>query len=474
MANKKFSQFTSRTAAQQTLANTFVVGYDPTLPSSTANIRMTADELKTLLGVGSLAIGEAVGGGTANRVLYIDNSGNLADSPNLTFSGTHLGLNNGSVAAPSLQFGGVATGLSRSTGTGIERLNFSLAGNGGFVLYRDTVATLNRFGVNLTTDPTAVVHARGNGTTTGELLRLADSAGTVRDLLLDNGQRVFDHATVTSSFNAYTFNVRYNFSTPGNTYNLFSYVSTATAVGGNTGAIHGYSGGVVQFINATNYTGGSAFMNLTTSSGAIIIQQSSTSANNYALLLASTQTAPVLRMQNNVANPTTNARLAQFDYNNGSLLAAPAGWQEIFFRFNTRPVVGNYLTEDIAGIGVRLSEYTISNSEATNELSEIAFSTMLAGTLSRRFFLRGNNLGLNTPDQFGSGAGVISIADRTTAPNANPTAASLLYSANGRLKTYYSGERDIVVSDGTTGGVTVAAGTVRVNINGTDYDLLRA
>ena len=46
----------------------------------------------------------------------------------------------------------------------------------------------------------------------------------------------------------------------------------------------------------------------------------------------------------------------------------------------------------------------------------------------------GSNYGLGTTDQFGSGAGVIGIANRTTAPTTNPTGGGVLYVESGALK----------------------------------------
>lgn len=46
----------------------------------------------------------------------------------------------------------------------------------------------------------------------------------------------------------------------------------------------------------------------------------------------------------------------------------------------------------------------------------------------------GTNVGVNTSSQFGSGAGVIGIANRTTAPTTNPTGGGVLYVESGALK----------------------------------------
>jgi len=56
-----------------------------------------------------LAVGNAVGGGTANGVLYANGTGNLATSAGLAFNGATLTLPLGSSATPSLILGNNAT-----------------------------------------------------------------------------------------------------------------------------------------------------------------------------------------------------------------------------------------------------------------------------------------------------------------------------------------------------------------------------
>lgn len=50
---------------------------------------------------GEIAIGNTVAGGTPNDVLYIDNNGNLANSPNLAFYGATLTTGTGFIATPT-------------------------------------------------------------------------------------------------------------------------------------------------------------------------------------------------------------------------------------------------------------------------------------------------------------------------------------------------------------------------------------
>ena len=45
----------------------------------------------------------------------------------------------------------------------------------------------------------------------------------------------------------------------------------------------------------------------------------------------------------------------------------------------------------------------------------------------------GGNFGLNTPDQFGAGRGVIAIANALAVPSANPAGGGVLYVKNGAL-----------------------------------------
>lgn len=69
------------------------------------------------------------------------------------------------------------------------------------------------------------------------------------------------------------------------------------------------------------------------------------------------------------------------------------------------------------------------------------------------------NLGLNTNDQFGSGQGVIGIANRAVAPTTNPTGGAVLYAESGALKGRGSG--------GTT--TTIAAAEPHCPVCGADY-----
>lgn len=62
------------------------VPYDPTTSGLTAtNVQAAIDEI-VAAGTGGMVVGDPVSGGTANRILFIDGSGNLANSGNLVFN----------------------------------------------------------------------------------------------------------------------------------------------------------------------------------------------------------------------------------------------------------------------------------------------------------------------------------------------------------------------------------------------------
>jgi len=107
-------------------------------------------------------------------------------------------------------------------------------------------------------------------------------------------------------------------------------------------------------------------------------------------------------------------------------------------------------TEDGDGIRLISSAYTdryldfqsamAQEIKATNDMyirsgsnSGIHFLTNGAGTARIKIASDGS-LGINTETQFGSGAGVIGIANATTAPTANPIGGGVLYVQSGALK----------------------------------------
>ena len=80
--------------------------------------------------------------------------------------------------------------------------------------------------------------------------------------------------------------------------------------------------------------------------------------------------------------------------------------------------------------------------------SEWIFANTVGGVNYQSFRIRGRNIGIGTSSFGTSSEGVLGIANAPTVPTGNPTDGSVLYSNGGRLKTYYSGEKDIVVTDG--------------------------
>ena len=75
---------------------------------------------------------------------------------------------------------------------------------------------------------------------------------------------------------------------------------------------------------------------------------------------------------------------------------------------------------------------TTSHAARTGALSFA--TTNNATTPAERLRIVGpGNIGINTPDQFGGGAGVVGLADAVTAPTTNPTGGVVLYSAAGVL-----------------------------------------
>ena len=138
------------------------------------------------LPISGISIGDAIASGNANRVLYQNASNQLAQSANLTFDGNQLGLANGLVSAPSLTFtGNAGTGLYRSTGTGIERLLMAVDENEALRVYRDTVGSLTRVGINTGADPDATLDIQGSGS--DPVINLRDSSGVIRFIASQTG-----------------------------------------------------------------------------------------------------------------------------------------------------------------------------------------------------------------------------------------------------------------------------------------------
>jgi hypothetical protein len=81
---------------------------------------------------------------------------------------------------------------------------------------------------------------------------------------------------------------------------------------------------------------------------------------------------------------------------------------------------------------------TDSDSAITNTNGNIIFSNgasaTVAGLTERMRITSTGNFGFRTTDQFGSGVGVIGVANATTVPTTNPTGGGVLYVEGGALK----------------------------------------
>ena len=83
-----------------------------------------------------------------------------------------------------------------------------------------------------------------------------------------------------------------------------------------------------------------------------------------------------------------------------------------------------------AGIYSMIEDITIGSEDAS-----LLFKTVYNGVWGEKVRISSNgNIGFRTVDQFGSGVGVIGIANATTVPSSNPTDGGVLYVENGDLK----------------------------------------
>lgn len=87
-------------------------------------------------------------------------------------------------------------------------------------------------------------------------------------------------------------------------------------------------------------------------------------------------------------------------------------------------------------------------------------SSNLAGTGTGLYLHSNGNLGLFGIGSFGGGTGVLSIADRTTAPSSNPTGGGIVWSESGSLKHRSSGGAVTTLGDnvGFFGGTDFQGG----------------
>lgn len=97
---------------------------------STKFLREDATWVVPSTGSGNMAIGNAVGSGTANRVLFEDGSVNLADSANLTYSSGTLTVASGNISCPGASTDGECFGANASTATNSVAIGKSATARG--------------------------------------------------------------------------------------------------------------------------------------------------------------------------------------------------------------------------------------------------------------------------------------------------------------------------------------------------------
>lgn len=119
------------------------------------------------------------------------------------------------------------------------KISYTLTGVAGLTNYA-IASNAGRWG-NGTLTPTAKLHVRGDGTTTGELLRLDDSASANRLLVLDNGTSTFTSDAGSTPFRFQTSTAtNYVGLNPGTTSNItFGNPSGALSIGIHSGAANG-------------------------------------------------------------------------------------------------------------------------------------------------------------------------------------------------------------------------------------------
>lgn len=115
----------------------------------------------------------------------------------------------------------------------------------------------------------------------------------------------------------------------------------------------------------------------------------------------------------NVDTTANNGWTLAFTTKNGSAAVVQPCWIHALF------------TDHTAGsVKGELAFYTANNSDLPTERLRIS---------------KEGNLGVNTTSQFGSGAGVVGIANAATNPSTNPTGGGVLYCDSGALKFRGSG-----------------------------------
>lgn len=99
--------------------------------------------------------------------------------------------------------------------------------------------------------------------------------------------------------------------------------------------------------------------------------------------------------------------------------------------------MGRTATDGTLGVAGGSGEFTSSAAQGDFIIRAESSSKnllMLAGTGAAIVCVTNANLGICTTSQYGSGVGVIGIANRTTAPTTNPTGGGVLYVESGALK----------------------------------------
>lgn len=401
------------------------------------------------------------------------------------FRFTGLQYIDGSVSLPSISNQtDTDTGLYWSRDTNIKRLSVAIGGTEELRIFRNTVTGAAGISINDATDPSGALRVRGNDDTTGMILNLVNASGTSRHSWAGDGTQVIGGNftfPVTGGNSGITHTTRTptvaNITDTGQKTFTDTLINlpTFTVTGGTAFAI-----GIDIVGNASMLVG----LRVSGTSGT----RAGVSVSGTGIGFSSSSTGGAYQ-----ANPasgfcfgnTSNGAISravifnQFFYNNAALTGVHDAY--ISRPLNNTTIMTNgastrwtLLSADglSASAGNTYFELGIVDNVTATYTTYYAVQTTVNGVSAERFRIAGRNFGFNTTSFGASSNGVLSIGNRTAAPTGNPTDASLLYSASNRLKTYYGGERDVVVSDATTGAAAAAAGTIRVNINGVNYNLL--
>ncbi len=108
----------------------------------------------------------------------------------------------------------------------------------------------------------------------------------------------------------------------------------------------------------------------------------------------------------------------------------------IAFGFSETDVATNYIP-----IGAVCGVLTTPGDSTTNAGGAVIVTTnVVGGSMTEKLRVTSSgNLGINTPNQFGSGVGVIGILNAGTNPSGNPTGGGVIYCDGGALKYRGSG-----------------------------------